>query len=391
MAFSFKSLIPSFGKKNQTVTLQQHSTTLLKQIGDFFSYGIGQKGANQYVKAFGSNPLVYMIINRIAFTSGSINRVANDKNGKRLENSQLLDLINNPNPSQGRIELYETIGQYVNATGNAYIRIQGVGAKELIVLPSNKVEIKVDNLGLVTGYELTRIDGSKITIPAEEILHIRTSNIVNIDNTDGYYGLSPLQAAWLIVRSSEEIFNAEASIFKNRGIIGILTNETDVPMMPKDRERLQDQFNDEVGGSDRFNSIKISNTKLKYIQTGMSPSDLKLLDGILNKLRLLCSVYGLNSVLFNDQVSSTYNNQDAAAKDAYINTYIPLANKIDRELSRFLNTNLGTDEYITIDTDDIEILKGINKEHTESLSIQLEDGVISIEEYREALNRDIKN
>ena len=115
------------------------------------------------------------------------------------------------------------------------------------------------------------------------------------------------------------------------------------------------------------------------------------MDGILSKLRMLCSIFGVNSVLFNDQVSSTYNNQDAAAKDAYINTYIPLANKIDRELSRFLNRHLNTDEYITIDTDDIEILKGINKEHTDALSIQYADGIISLDEYREALNRDIKN
>ena len=52
--------------------------------GDFFSYGVGQRGADQYVKSFGSNPLVYMIIQRIAFTSGSINRVVNDKDGNSM-------------------------------------------------------------------------------------------------------------------------------------------------------------------------------------------------------------------------------------------------------------------------------------------------------------------
>jgi len=380
------------GKKGQTISLTSSNTSAFKVIGDFFNFGKGQNGSDKFIEAFGDNPLVYMIVNKISFTSASIDRIVNDSNGNRIENSKILDLINNPNKSQGRIEFLETINQQLNITGNAYIRYEKEGLYEgLKVLPSNKMEIVIDNIGEVKGYNYTRIDGSEKFIKAEEILHIKTSNIVNIENTDGYYGLSPLQAAWMVVRSSEEIFNAEASIFKNRGIIGILTNETDVPMLGKDRQELQDQFNDEAGGSDRYNSIKISNTKLKYIQTGMSPTDLKLLDGILNKMRLLCSVYGLNSVLFNDQVSSTFNNVEEAAKSSFVDVYIPLANKIDRELSRFLNDKLSVEEYLTIDISTVDVLKTINKEHTEAITAQLEAGIIDEAEARDVLGYDIKN
>lgn len=394
MANILKRFTNAFSKKEgTTIRLDQHNTSTFKVIGDFFSFGRGQSNADEFIKAFGSNPLVYMIINKISFTSASIKRIAQDKNGNDIENSRLLELLNNPNAAQGRIEFLETINQQINTTGNAYIRlIKGVGmGEEMKILPSNRMEIVVDSIGEVKGYNYERVDGSTLYIDAEEILHIRTSNIVNIDNTGAYYGLSPLQAAWMVVKSSEEIFSAEASIFKNRGIIGILTNETDVPMLAKERERLQDQFNDEVGGSDRYNSIKISNTKLKYIQTGMSPTDLKLLDGILNKMRLLCSVYGLNSVLFNDQVSSTFNNVEEANKASYVDVYIPLANKVDRELSRFLNKQLGVEEYIMIDQDSIDVLKSVNKEHTDSVLAQLAAGIIDDSEARDILGHDVKN
>jgi len=394
MANIFKRWTNSLIKKEgSTIQLRSTDTSTFQVMGDFFSFGKSNSSADKFVKAFGENPLVYMIVNKIAFTSASIKRIVNDKNGNEIVNSRILELINNPNPTQGRIELLETINQQINITGNVYVRlIKGVGmGEELRVLPSNKMTIDVDSYGEVSGYTLERIDGSEITYPVEEILHIRTSNIVNIDNTNGYYGLSPLQAAWMIVKSSEEIFSAEASIFKNRGIIGILTNETDVPMLKKDRDALQEQFNNEVGGAERYNSVKISNTKLKYIQTGMSPTDLKLLDGILNKMRLLCSVFGLNSVLFNDQVSSTFNNVEEANKASYIDVYIPLANKIDRELSRFLNNALGIDEYLTIDRDSIDVLKTISKEHTDAITAQLLAGVIDLDEARDILGHNIKN
>ena len=128
-------------------------------------------------------------------------------------------------------------------------------------------------------------------------------------------------------------------------------------MLKKDRDILQNQFDSEVGGADKFNKIKISNTDLNYIQTGMSPTDLKLLEGIMSSLRLLCSAYGMPSVLFNDNEKSTFNNVSEARKTANIDVYIPLAKKVLKSTTMFLNERLGSDENITIDITSIEELK----------------------------------
>lgn len=330
-------------------------------IGNFFGYDLGARGLARYLKAYASNALVYMIVNRIATTTAAIDRIYQDDNNELIESgSEIEELMDSPNEGQGRIEFYEMAYEFLLTTGNLFIRfIEGVGmGEELQILNSARMRLVLNNAGLPDHWLFTNNIGNDVRIELEDMLHIKTSNIVEVSNTGVFFGLSPLEAAWAIVKASDEIFSAEASIFKNRGIIGILTNESDVPMLKGERERLQKEFDEEVGGSDKFNKLKISNTKLKYIQTGMSPTDLKLLEGILSKLRLLAAVYGMPSVLFNDTASSTFNNVQEAEKGAFNNVYIPLGNKVDRELSKFLSEKLDVEENIVIDKTSIEVIKG---------------------------------
>lgn len=324
----------------------------------------------KYLNAYGENPLLYMIVKKIAFNSASIKRVAVNENGDEIENSQVLDLLENPNSEQGQIEFLEYVNEYLNLTGNVFIRyIQGIGAgQELQALETDGVDIICNSRGDILYYEYTTPSGSLIRLEVEEVLHIKTSNVVNSKSDDIKYGLSPLQAAWVIIKSSSEKFNAEASIFKNRGIIGILTNRSDVPMLPKDRERLQKEFDREVGGSDRYNKIKISSTDLSYIQTGMSPTDLKLLEGIVSSLRQLCAIFGMPSVLFNDNDNSTYNNVHEAKVTAYNDVYIPLADKINEDLTKFINEKLGTTDKIVNDLNSIEEIKASQNEVLQAIN-----------------------
>ena len=349
----------------------------------------------KYTKAYGENPLVYMIVKKIAFTSASLKRVAVNEAGDEIATSRLLDLIDNPNSTQGRIEFIEEINEYLSITGNAFVYCsKGVGiGEDLHVLKSQNVQINCDRIGDVVSYTYSKpLNGGNIDITylAEDILHLKTSNVVNTGNTDIDYGLSPLQAAWIVVRSSSEKFTAEASIFKNRGIIGILSTSSDAPMSPKERKDLQESFDGEMGGADKYNKVKISSSKLNYIQTGMSPSDLKLLEGIVSSLRLLCSVYGMPSVLFNDNERSTFNNFEQAVKVAHNDVYIPLANKVDRELSRFLNTKLGTNEFLSVDLTSIEVIKGSTNEVAQALNSMSERlSVIAIQSMTDDEVRDI--
>lgn len=371
MANIFKDWVNKITNKSVVVPFSPTTATAFRVFGDFFQFSIGTPGATQYTKTYGSHPLVYPIVNKIATNSAAIERIAENENGDRLKNSAILDLLAKPNPDQTQTDFYEDANESLLLTGNIFIRyIEGIGAgKAIRVLKPQCVEVLCNNSGIKSGYRYTDPKtGMQTTLTLDEVLQVRTSNIVNIDSTQIEYGLSPLQAGWIVVKSSGEKFKAEASIFKNRGIIGILTNKSNTPMLKKERERLQGEFDDEIGGADKYNKIKISASDLNYIQTGMSPTDLKLLEGIVSSLRWLCNLYGISSILFNDNDNSTYNNVSEAKPAAYVDSYIPVANKIDSKLSIFLSDKLNVNEVVKVDLTSIDVLKAATNKVIQSIN-----------------------
>ena len=337
-----------------------NSSTSLQVLRDFFGFSNNASNVS-YLNAYGENPLLYMVVNKIVTTSSDIDIVSVDDEGVKIDSeSQILNILNNPNSEQDWAVFSQELKESFLLCGNAYIAhtmgFGGIG-NELEVLKVKLLELELNRDGELVRYKYTTPNGKVTYYEPEEVCHITTSNVVNVGSTSILQGLSPLQAAWTLIQSSNEKFSASASIFKNRGIIGILTNKSDAPMLPKERKRLQDEFDKEVGGADKFNKIKISTSDLSYIQTGMSPSDLKLLEGVMNDLRLISAIYGMPSVLFNDNDSSTYNNVSEAKVTAYSDVYVPLNDKILSSLVSFLNGRLKTDERIISDVSTIEELK----------------------------------
>lgn len=330
---------------------------ILEQFLNYFQKG--KHTAANLMNTYTSSPLVFLVVSKISRTSSAIPRIAVNEQDEPIENSKVLEVLNNPGGGLSMQEFYEQSGESLSLSGNTFIRwIEGIGAGQAMeVLRPGCIEPKTNNIGEITHYIYELPGGRKIRLEAEDVLHIKTSNIAQKDNTNESWGVSPLQALWIVVKASDEKLNASASIFKNRGIIGILTNKSDVPMLAPERERLQKEFDEETGGSDRFNKIKISTTDLSYIQTGMSPSDLKLLEGIVADLRLICAAYGMPSVLFNDNEKSTYNNISEAKKSAFTDAYLPLAHKLDTKIGAFVSGKLGVNEFIKADLTQIEEIR----------------------------------
>lgn len=342
-------------------------------IGNFFGYAAGNRNIGKFLKAYSRNPLVYMIIHKIGSTSAAIQRmVINPDNQEPIDekNSKIWQILSEPNQEQGYMEFMEEVGEYLLATGNTFIEYtEGVGmGTELKPLNPSRMALKITKSGEPMEWEYTDNMGTKRKIPLEDVLHIKTSNIVDVTDSKVYFGMSPLESAWLVVRSADEIFLAEASIMKNRGIMGILTNDTDVPMLEDERKEAQEEFDQETAGAHNFNKMYISSTRLRFVQTGMSPTDLKLLEGIMNKLRLLCACYGVSSVLFNDNENSTYNNVTEAKRAAYLEAYIPLAQKLDKELSKWLSDKLNVSEEVVVDLTSIEVIKASTNELAQAIN-----------------------
>jgi hypothetical protein len=59
---------------------------------------------------------------------------------------------------------------------------------------------------------------------------------------------------------------------------------------------------------------------------------------------------------------------ESAKRTAYTDVYIPLANKVDKELSKWLSYQLGVEEFIEVDLTSIEEIKASTNEVAQALN-----------------------
>lgn len=355
----------------------------LEVMDNFFSFSFGVGNSKKFLEAYESNPYVYMVVNKIASTSSSLPIV--NVNG---EESKIIDLLSNPNTKQSQSEFLKEVEENYLLTGNCIILIDRLGfglGEQLIVLNFGRCKPRFNNK-INTGWDYTNEHGVVVFYPNKDIIHIKMSNVVYIDKYSFETGLSPLKASWSIVVSSNEKLKAEASIFKNKGIIGVLTNKSNKPMLKTERERLQGEFDEEVGGADKFNKIKISTSDLNYIQTGMSPTDLKLIEGLISSKRDICAIYGMPSALFNDPENSQYANMSEAKKTSYEDVYVPCLNAILEKITMRLNRELMVNEDIKVDIKLVSNVSATTNETAQTLNDlddNLQEAIISSLTYNE--------
>lgn len=338
-----------------------------------------------------SNPFVFMTVDKIADVTSRLPYVFTDSNGEIVENSDESELWKSPSDNIFGHEFRHKILTDIYATGRAFVRgntadISGTGKyAEFEHLPSCDVEIKYTNDGYtIKSYILSKPNGAREVIEnIETVLHLALPDASSWKKE----GMSPLQPLWSVVSASTALFQAEDSIFKNRGVNEILTNSSDQPMRRTEREQIQADFQDQTAGTDKFGQVMITNASLKNLKLGMSPSDLKLLESAIQKMRIICSAYGLDSSLFNDPENKTYSNRTEAQKAAYEDVYIPIAESyIILAFNKWwLADNWGSDLRLALDKSRIGAIKQVNKDLSDKLVNEVQAGVLTPEEAKEKL------
>ena len=287
---------------------------------------------------------VYSIVSYIARNAASIKwevkQYNNDGSHEVVYDSLLNNILASPNLNQSWGEFLEEHFIYRLLTGDSYIHgIKPEGFNyfaEVKNLMSQYVEIKTPNMNpysdFITGYSYNENQISNYS--AEEILHTFYPN--PCDTQPKLYGLSPLEPTLKVWKTSSERWNAYAHVLKNRGVSGILTDNSDRPMTPEQAKAMQEQANQRLGGSRKFGQVMVSNKKLDFIKMGLSPQDMELLDLGVISLRALCNAYHVDSSLFNDPANKTFNNRKEAQKALWTDAILPEIYKTENGLNNWL-------------------------------------------------------
>ena len=288
---------------------------------------------------------IYSIVRKIAQTGASMElEVFKIVNGEyELQRSgELFDLIMQPNSNQNQYEFKENGLTNLLTSGNIFLTGQnaiGFGDvyTSLSLLPPQYIDLQLQPNpdGVPFVQYIYEQDTIYQPLNKENLKHIKYFNPTDY-GVDSGWGLSPLSAGYLSMIASKELNIAEASILQNKGASGLLTNKGDYPLDSDEAKEIQKAIDTKISGAGKFGKIITTNASVEYIQMGMSPTDLKLIESGVVKLRQLCNLFGVDSSLFNDPKNKTYNNRKEAQKSLYTEAVIPSLQKFVWGLNEFV-------------------------------------------------------
>ena len=329
---------------------------------------------------YGSNVSVYSIINKLVTTASNVPLIIIDeaKEDEVIDKGDLFNILKRPATYRGERlntgEWVESALTYLLLTGNLYQRHETFGMKTIQgfeIIPSGIIEPKEVNSYLTGATSFQLYDKQKqYPISADELSHLKYINPTTY-GLDSLKGLSPLQAGLYTLKGSTDVQKALSILIENQGVRGILTNESGrsgegVRMTKEVATKIKDSIKGLISGVDKVNSVHVTSASLKYLQMGMTSADLKLIESGILTDRQLCNMYGVDSKLFNDPASSTFNNVQEATKGMYVNAIIPnlekLVNNFNDEITRPYNLQHNTKLKVVVDTSEIEALQKNQKE-----------------------------
>lgn len=344
-----------------------------------------------------TNDMVYAVATRIAKVTASLPIILT-QNAEYIEGKDELKtfLFENWHDNDSLEQaLYKEV-LYLLLTGDAYhyTPYEYMGAKLPIknyILPTQNVRAWRETQSILSDidrYEFN--DGVKIrNIAPLEIMHTHYFN-PSIEGIRKAEGLSPLQAGYDLLKASTNRNVAESSLYENRGASGIISSKNELILTGADKEVIQRDLNNRLGGAKNANKIVALQGAVDYKQLGMSATDMQLLGMRAEHLRAVCGLFGVQSIIFGDVTSSTYANMQEAMKDFYNQTCIPLMEQIlaqkNKQLVKRYNAITGLNYKIEIDKNDIDALKPSQQEQATYLISLLDKGIITIEDVKTELN-----
>ena len=260
--------------------------------------------------------------------------------------SEINNLIVRPNEYEQFNELIMQLASFYLITGNGYLYglRQQTGDKRIIglyTMPANEVEIIFGSyLKPVRGYRLNNfLDG---VIPADDVMHIKSFNPQYNQRGSWLYGLSPIQAAGSLTQLSNYAYQTQLQNFSNYGIRGLLSGK-DNNLSTQQAVAIKEHYNAQKSSK---GDIMVVGAPLEWLNIGLSPVDLDIIEQQKLTLRDLCMIYNVPSQLFGDSEHTTYSNMKEARKALITDAALPLLERIKDGLNRFI----GADD-ILIDYD----------------------------------------
>src|SRR5690606_21943448 len=116
-------------------------------------------------------------------------------------------------------------------------------------------------------------------------------------NGSQFRGQSPLLAGLKHLKLNDASLAAYVSLQENEGVKGIAFQDADNPavQLPQDQiDQVQDRWNQRINDKSKRGQVALGNSKLGYINFGVSAETMKLIDALNYTGFKLCQLWGID-------------------------------------------------------------------------------------------------
>lgn len=282
--------------------------------------------------------------------------------------SDLLNLIERPNSYQSYAEMMELFRIFYFVQGEAFIYRETAKnsdiALSLHVAPANLMTpiYSSDAERIISGWKLNMFSGFERELDAADVFHLRMSNPYFTEDGQQLRGQSPLLAGLKYLQLDDKSIQAWIKTVENEGAKGIVSPNHSDPnlwLTPEQVTTTEKSMQEKIHGIDNKNKVVVSGMPLQYVQIGMSPDSMQLIEALNHSQVNLADLWGVPATLF--EPNPTYQNQQAATRRFVGEVIIPYLEKEEKALNNWLvkpfSERDGKNYYLDNDTSVFEELK----------------------------------
>ena len=346
-------------------------------------------------EGYQENAIVYRCIQLISNSASAVKLDLFDGDTK-LDNHELLSLLERPNPNQSGIEFFSSLYSYLMISGNSYI-VRDTDAvrpaRELYILRPDRIQIRASDSVIPSSYDYV-INGVTLkSYPVDQTNGFSQIKQIKLWNPiDDYYGCSPIQASAYNIDQHNLAGLHNVALLKNGATpSGYLkfqpTDETGMSTSLTDdqRARLLEDLEFRFQGSHNSGRPMLLEGNFDYKQLGLSPKDMDFLELSNLSAREIALCFGVPAQLIGIPEANTYSNMETAKLGLYEETIIPLLKRVESDLNEYLSPLYSGNLRLQYDIDSIPAMAEKRKQIYENVMGGVQAGILTRNEARERL------
>lgn len=316
-------------------------------------------------------------------------KIYQDKDGKQSAANHYLTPIlkTRPNPWMSSRDFFKTLEVQRLVHGNAYawldVATRGNNAGKVIglyPLDSSKVEIWVDNIGLLPGkgnlwYIFTDNKGQRYKIKPDELLHFKGLTF------DGIVGMTPLEQLRETIENagaaSRFLNNSFKTGMQTKGIIHYVGD-----LSPEAEKTFREKFEQMSSGLKNANRVALLPIGYQYQPLSLKLTDAQFLENTELTIRQIAAAFGVKMHQLNELSRATHTNVEHQQREFYIDTLMDILTGYEQELTYkvFTDRELNDGYYIKFNVN--AILRADPKTRYEGYRIAIQSGFLTPNEVR---------